>query len=186
MFVSCRTPTGLSAIQLSLSCSSRAVSSIIDLYRHDQSISATIQIINLEKGFDSRQGYGRIIELKQSRSIRTIIDNIKTLTGLDHLRLALANDQTLDSPIQTLAVCAGSGSSVFSHLHHVDLQLTGELSHHAVLDAIHRRTNVILCDHTNTERGFLKIVKKDLEKIWNVNEVKLLISERDRDPLEIV
>lgn len=186
MFVSCRTPTGSSAIQLSLSCSSRAVSSIIDLYRHDESICKSIQIINLEKALDSRQGYGRIIELKQSRSIRTIISNIKTLTGLQHVRLALANNQTLDSTIKTLAVCAGSGSSVFSHLPHVDLQLTGELSHHAVLDAIHRGTNVILCDHTNTERGFLNVVKKDLEKICHGHEMKLLISERDRDPLEIV
>lgn len=182
---SCHTPTG-SAIQLSISCSSRAVSSILDLYRSNESICRTIQIINLEKAFDSRQGYGRIIELKESRSIRTIITNIKTLTGLEHVRLALANNRTLDSTIKTLAVCAGSGSSVFAHVRNVDLQITGELSHHAVLDAVHRGTSVILCDHTNTERGFLKIVKNDLEKVWNDNQVELVISEHDRDPLEIV
>ncbi len=68
----------------------------------------------------------------------------------------------------------------------MDIQLTGELSHHAVLDAIHRGTTVILCDHTNTERGFLKVIKQHFEHIWNTNQVKLLISERDRDPLEVV
>lgn len=158
----------------------------MDFYRSNESIRQSIQIINLEKAFDSRQGYGRVIELKESRSIRTILSNIKTLTGLEHVRLALANHQTLDSTIKTLAVGAGSGSSVFSRLGHVDVQITGELSHHAVLDAIHRGTTVILCDHTNTERGFLKVVKNDLEKVWNDNQVKLVISERDRDPLEIV
>lgn len=111
---------------------------------------------------------------------------MKTLTGLKHIRLALANNKTLDSPIKSIAVCAGSGSSVFTHAKDVDLQLTGELSHHAVLDAIHRGTTIILCDHTNTERGFFKNVKEHFATIWNENQVKLILSERDRDPLEIV
>jgi putative NIF3 family GTP cyclohydrolase 1 type 2 len=45
---------------------------------------------------------------------------------------------------------------------------------------------VILCDHTNTERGFLNVVKQHFEQIWNTNQLTLFISERDRDPLEIV
>ncbi len=134
----------------------------------------------------SRQGYGRLIELKQSRTIHEIIENVKTLTGLKYIRLALANNKTIDSSIKTIAVCAGSGSTVFSGARNVDIQLTGELSHHAVLDAIHRGTTVILCDHTNTERGFLKVIKQHFENIWNTNQVKLFISERDRDPLEVV
>ncbi|CAF4123741.1 unnamed protein product, partial [Adineta steineri] len=174
------------AIQVSISCSSRAVSSIMDLYRNEDNILKTIQIVDVQKPLDSRQGYGRLIQLKESRTIREAIENVKTLTGLKHIRLALANNKTIDSPIKTIAVCAGSGSGVFSGARNVDLQLTGELSHHAVLDAIHRGTTVILCDHTNTERGFLNIIKKHFEQIWNENQVKLFISERDKDPLEIV
>ena len=132
------------------------------------------------------QGYGRFIELNSPQTIRTIVDKVKTLTGLKHVRLALANDKTLDSSIKTIAVCAGSGSSVFTDAKDVDVQLTGELSHHAVLDAIHRGTTITLCDHTNTERGFLKHVKEHFETIWNENQVKFILSERDRDPLEIV
>jgi hypothetical protein len=48
IFVSCNTSDG-PAIQLSVSCSPRAVSSIVDLYRHEENIHKTIQIINLEK-----------------------------------------------------------------------------------------------------------------------------------------
>ncbi|CAF0984903.1 unnamed protein product [Rotaria sp. Silwood1] len=183
--ISCNTLNG-PAIQLSISCSPCAVSTIIDLYRNEENISKTIQIIDVQKPLDSRQGYGRLIELKNSRTIREVIENIKTLTGLKYIRLALANNKTIDSSIKTIAVCAGSGSSVFSQLRNVDVQLTGELTHHTVLDAVHRGTTVILCDHTNTERGFLNVIKKHFEQIWNSNEIKLLISERDRDPLEIV
>ncbi len=45
---SCNTLDG-PASQLSISCSSQAVSSIVDLYRHEENIYKTIQIINLEK-----------------------------------------------------------------------------------------------------------------------------------------
>jgi len=46
--ISCNTIKG-PAIQLSISCSSQAVSSIIDLYRNEETINKTIQIINIEK-----------------------------------------------------------------------------------------------------------------------------------------
>lgn len=143
-------------------------------------------LIHYFQPLDSRQGYGRIIELKNSLTIHEIVDNVKTLTGLKYVRLALANNKTIDSSVKTIAVCAGSGSSVFAGLRNVDIQITGELSHHAVLDATHRGTTVILCDHTNTERGFLNVIKRHFEQIWNQNQIQLLISERDRDPLEIV
>lgn len=111
---------------------------------------------------------------------------MKKLTGLKHVRLALANEKTIDSPIKTIAVCAGSGASVFNGARRVDMQITGELTHHGVLDAVHRGTSVILCDHTNTERGFLKVIKQRFEQIWSDDQVTMFVSERDRDPLEIV
>jgi putative NIF3 family GTP cyclohydrolase 1 type 2 len=124
--------------------------------------------------------------LNQTRTIADVVNNVKALTGLKHVRLALANSKTMDSSIKTIAVCAGSGSSVFNGARRVDVQITGELTHHAVLDAVHRGTTVILCDHTNTERGFLNVVKKRFERIWSADQVTLLVSARDRDPLEIV
>ena len=111
---------------------------------------------------------------------------MKKLTGLKHVRLALANEKTIDSPIKTIAVCAGSGATVFNGARRVDMQITGELTHHGVLDAVHRGTSVILCDHTNTERGFLKVIKQRFEQIWSADQVTMFVSERDRDPLEIV
>ena len=140
----------------------------------------------MEKPLDARQGPGRAIELKAARTLGAVVENVKSLTGLRHVRLALAIGTTLDSSIKTIAVCAGSGSTVFARAKRVDVQITGELTHHAVLDAIHRGTSVILCDHTNTERGFLRLMKKRFDEKFPPDQLTTLISERDRDPLEIV
>lgn len=40
------------------------------------------------------------------------------------------------------------------------LLLTGEMSHHEVLDAVHKGSHVILTRHSNSERGFLEVVAK--------------------------
>lgn len=86
--------------------------------------------------------------------------------------------------IKTVAVCAGSGASVL-HGVKADLYLTGEMSHHEVLDAACKGTHVVLCDHSNTERGFLKVVQRRLvDKLET--KVQVIVSEVDRDPLVVV
>lgn len=37
------------------------------------------------------------------------------------------------------------------------IEYTGEMSHHEVLDAVHKGIHVILTRHSNSERGFLKV-----------------------------
>ena len=89
-----------------------------------------------------------------------------------------------DSIIGSIAVCAGSGSSVLEGSK-ADLWITGEMSHHEVLDAVHNGTSIILCDHSNTERGFLKVFASELCSILN-NAVTVQVSDLDADPLQIV
>lgn len=67
-----------------------------------------------------------------------------------------------------------------------DLFLTGEMSHHEVLEACSCGTAVILCEHSNTERGFLQqIYKKQLETKLE-GQVDIVVAKTDRDPLQIV
>ena len=66
-----------------------------------------------------------------------------------------------------------------------DLWITGEMSHHEVLDAVHTGTSVILCEHSNTERGFLKVFASKLSCILE-NLVSVEVSEIDEDPLKIM
>lgn len=89
-----------------------------------------------------------------------------------------------DSQIKTVAVCAGSGASVLRGAA-ADLWLTGEMSHHEVLDATHNGTTVILVDHSNSERGYLKELQPTLHQLFG-GKVNVLISQKDRDPLQVL
>ncbi len=89
-----------------------------------------------------------------------------------------------DSLIRSVAVCAGSGSSVLRGVK-ADLWITGEMSHHEVLEANHNQTSVILCEHTNTERGYLYVLKLKLDKMFD-EKLIVCVSKKDRDPLCVV
>lgn len=62
---------------------------------------------------------------------------------------------------------------------------TGEMSHHEVLDAVAMGTNVILSDHSNSERGFLAVFREKLA-VRLPDSVTVAVSKTDRDPLEVV
>ena len=60
-----------------------------------------------------------------------------------HLKLAAVRTSTpdLEKSIRKIAICAGSGSSVFKMAgpdQNFDLLLTGEMSHHDTLEAVHQ------------------------------------------------
>lgn len=82
----------------------------------------------------------------------------------------------------TIAICAGSGGSVFRGVK-ADLYYTGELSHHEALYFTESGSSVIACNHSNTERAFLKVLAKQLKK--QLPEADIDISTEDRDPYEV-
>ena len=92
--------------------------------------------------------------------------------------------------IRTIAVCAGSGSSVFKALpEHVDVIVTGELPHHEVLGYVESGTSVILCGHTNSERGYLHTLRQKLEshisEEYGESRVEVIVSKADKDPFDL-
>lgn len=88
-----------------------------------------------------------------------------------------------ESTINSAAAVAGSGVSVLRGVK-ADLYLTGEMSHHDVLDAVHNNVTVVLANHSNTERGYLKVfAKKLLAKSPGLN---VCVSKVDKDPLTFV
>jgi putative NIF3 family GTP cyclohydrolase 1 type 2 len=97
--------------------------------------------------------------------------------NLENLRLA-GDPQKV---IRTIALCAGAGSSVISGIP-TDLYLTGEMSHHHALAAVQEGRVVILCEHTNTERGYLPILKA---RILERAELDIQLAQTDRDPLTV-
>lgn len=126
-------------------------------------------------------GAGRRVALDAPLSLRDALAAIKAHLGLEHLRVAEAAHAR---PIESLAVCPGAGGSVFEKLGAVDLLLTGEMRHHDVLARVRQGTSVVLCDHTNTERGFLPVFAAELAP--RLPGVELFVAARDKDPLSIV
>lgn len=57
------------------------------------------------------------------------------------------------------------------------------MAHHDVLEAVHSNVNVILCNHSNSERGFLKEFKRVLENLLDDKAIEVFVSETDADPL---
>ncbi|KAH9503149.1 NGG1 interacting factor [Bulinus truncatus] len=126
-------------------------------------------------------GMGRSAKLSTPITLDQAIAKVKDHLVLQHVSVAKAQEE---HEIQSVAVCAGSGSSVLRSST-CNLLVTGEMSHHDVLDAVHRGCHVILCHHTNTERGYLKKLREKLSSVLT-NGIQVFVSETDRDPLLVV
>ncbi|KAJ3127674.1 NGG1 interacting factor [Physocladia obscura] len=138
---------------------------------------------------------GRVAVLAQSAVLSDIIERIKKNLNLSHLRVALPKRASnYDSfSVNVVAICVGSGGQLTSQALNPrpDLILTGEMAHHEVLAATANGSAVILCEHSNSERGFLKdILAPLLQRVLNEDSysehVEVVISSLDSDPLVIV
>lgn len=127
-------------------------------------------------------GAGRICEVKGELTLEEAVQSIQWHTKLKHMMVEAAPSA---SGIQTFAVCAGSGASVLKGVK-ADLYVTGEMSHHELLEAQHQGTNVILLGHCNSERGFLPVFKTYLsDMLQGFSDLTVNVSKMDRDPMEL-
>jgi putative NIF3 family GTP cyclohydrolase 1 type 2 len=89
---------------------------------------------------------------------------------------------------RSIAICAGSGASIFKEIdpERASILITGEMSHHEVLYHQERGRHVLLCGHTETERGFLEVLKKQLQTELDgrigPDRVEVIVSRKDRSP----
>ena len=128
-------------------------------------------------------GAGRLLTLTTPNTVEAALQLTKTHLAMSHLRVALGQGRDMTSSVASVAVCAGSGASVLTGVG-ADLVVTGEMSHHEVLDMVSEGVTVILADHSNTERGYLARVRDKLAPV--LPGVNIVISQVDRDPLEIM
>ena len=130
-------------------------------------------------------GIGRLCTLEEAVSVETMIKQIKSHLKLDNVRFALARPGSQSDLVKTIAICAGSGGSVLKGVK-ADMYLTGEMSHHDLLDAVSRGTHVVLGEHSNTERGFFKDVFASVLSVMLDGKVTIHQSTIDADPIMIV
>jgi len=104
-------------------------------------------------------GEGRLVMLTRPIMMGELEARIKRHLNLAEIQVGYA--PTSSKAIQNVAICAGSGGSMLLG-RDADVYFTGEMSHHEVLAAVAAGKHVILCGHTNTERGYLPILAAKL------------------------
>lgn len=99
------------------------------------------------------------------------------------VRLALAARHTLSSLVPRIALCAGSGASVLRGAD-AELLVTGEMSHHELLDATQNGSSVLLCEHAVSERGSLARLAERLRH--EAPTIAVHLAQADTGPLQLV
>ncbi len=127
-------------------------------------------------------GAGRRVVLDHKEPLPVILESIKRRLGVSRLRVAVADHAP--RRYRTIGICAGAGGSLLKPAceQGCELFLTGEMRHHDVLAAQADGCTVVLAGHTNTERGYLKVLRKRLRAALPALDVS--ISRRDSDPLK--
>lgn len=103
-------------------------------------------------------GKGRLVVLRNPVPIDELVNRIKRHLGIAYVDLARP---LIQRPVRSVAICAGSGASVLAGVD-ADVYFTGEMAHHDVLAAVAAGRYIVLCGHTNTERGYLPILASKL------------------------
>lgn len=126
--------------------------------------------------------FGRVVELPASTTVGALLPRIKKLLSVRALRVAHTAAGARHR-VKRIAVAAGSGGSVLRSAR-ADLWLTGELSHHDALLATARGAAVVLGEHSNTERGYLRVLQKRMAQAFP-KILRIHVSRADADPFAI-
>ena len=126
--------------------------------------------------------FGRVVELPHAVAFRTLLQRVKRRLKVRHLQVA--RPERARGVVRSVAVAAGAGGSVLRGAE-ADVFVTGEMSHHDALAALAAGTSVVLAGHSNTERGFLRVLEKRLRRAFG-KDLDVRIARSDRDPFVVV
>ena len=131
-------------------------------------------------------GAGRRVSFSEKLPLEKCIQIIKAFLGLERLRVATPEltEGVPQHAIGSVCACPGSGSTVLRGTSG-DLYWTGEMSHHDVLEAVSRGKCVVLCEHSNTERGYFSSYRDSLLQMLE-GKIEVVTSQTDREPLSFV
>lgn len=125
--------------------------------------------------------YGRVVELRRALPLARLLERLKRHLGRKYLELA--RPARSKAGVRRVAVAAGAGSSVLRGVP-ADVLVTGEMSHHDALAAVAGGASVVLAGHSNTERGYLRVLQRRLRRVLGAG-VDVRIAKADRDPFAI-
>ncbi len=125
-----------------------------------------------------RAGQGRLLRMRRYLSSRQIAMLLRKGLGITRMELVGAPSARHD----TVGVCAGSGAELAEDALALGatLFITGEMKHHERLALAARDMSCLLCGHTETERPYLKVLKRRLERL--LPGLSVSVSRADRPP----
>lgn len=171
-------------VRLEMVCPTRSLPLAMTMLRQAHPYEEPlIEIYQLQSRPLRDTGPGRRVVLDQVVTIGDLAERLKKHLGVDHVAVAVPAER---DTFHTIGLCAGAGASLLESAvaQGCHVFITGEMRHHSVLDAVARDCAVILAGHTNTERGYLPILMKRLEK--QLKGVRITVSSCDRDPLTMM
>lgn len=141
-----------------------------------------VEIYSLLARPERKIGQGRRVTLDQKVTLENLVSRIKQRLGVCRIRVALG--RRAPESYRTIGLCAGAGGALLDEAiaQGCELFFTGEMRHHDVLAAQARGCTVILAGHTNTERGYLSVLRDRL--LESFPKGSITISSVDRDPLQ--
>ncbi len=170
--------------RLEMVCGNTALGPAIDALRRSHPYEEPpIEIHALQPLPKSDAGAGRVSQLEAPTDLATLADRVRGGLGLGRIDVAEANRGRTKRKIARVGVCAGSGGELIDAAIAAGCEafLTGELSHHRVLDAVSRGLSVLLVGHTESERGYLPVLAKRLKQ--SCPGLETIVSRADRPPL---
>jgi len=143
-----------------------------------------IEIHPLEPRPKRDTGEGRRVVLDQPVTMAELAERLKARLGVPQVRVA--RPANAPQHVEVIGLCAGAGGSLADDAiaQGAEVFLTGEMSHHAVLDAVGRGCTMVLAGHTNTERGYLPTLRERL--LERLPGLRIDVAARDADPLEVM
>lgn len=121
-----------------------------------------------------------------SNTLDNITTKIKSLSGLKNLRIVKSKRNELNNIVYNAdSIIVGVGATFRNVNLKNCLIITGEMSHHDLLKCKFNGVDVIMMEHSNSERVFLPELKRMIEHNDETKSIEVFISEKDVDPVTI-
>lgn len=109
------------------------------------------------------EGIGRAGVLPERMSLKECADLVKTAYDIPNVKIF----GDLKTPVYSAAICPGAGKSTMKEALRFgcDVYITGDIDHHAGIDAVDQGLCIIDAGHYGIEHIFMQDVKDYLEKV---------------------
>lgn len=171
-------------VRLEMVCPKRSLALAVTMLKQAHPYEEPpIEIYQLQPRPVRGVGAGRRVVLDQAVDINTLASRLKKHLGVKNVFVAVPPDR---DTFQIIGICAGAGASLLDDAiaQGCHAFITGEMRHHSVLDTLARGCAVVLAGHTSTERGYLNVLKQQLDD--RLTGVRINVSQTDRDPLTMM